>query len=548
MRRSGEVVAMRRLAMIAVVGLMVAVWPSVGSAGPAAPAVPAAAAAGSLEADFNNDGFADLAVGADAETIGGNFAAGAVNVLYGGAGGLSGTGSQVFYQGAGGGVAGTAQTRDSFGAALAGGDFDHDGIADLAVGVPGENAGGVSDSGAVQVLYGSPAGLTGSGSQLFSQATAGVAGNPEANDLFGSALAAGDFDADGVDDLAVGVRGEAIGALTEAGSLNVLYGSDGGLSTAGNRQFWQGNAGVVGSAEAGDAFGATVSAGDFDHDGFADLAVGVRSEDIGAILHAGAVNVLYGTAAGLSTAGDQLFRQGAGGVAGTAERADQFGAALASGDFDQDGFADLAVGVSSEAVGTIFAAGAVNLLYGGTGGLSGSGSQLFRQGAGGVGGTAEAEDLFGLAVAAGDFDHNGADDLAIGAPDEMIGPFASAGAVNVLYGGTSGLTGSGSQVFWQGKGGVAGVLELGGDQFGWALSTGDFNRNGSVDLAVGVVSEDIGTLPQPGSVESAGAVDSIYGTTSGLSGAGSQEFTQNTPGVPGTAEDTDSFGGALVGR
>ena len=38
------------------------------------------------------------------------------------------------------------------------------------------------------------------------------------------------------------------------------------------------------------------------------------------------------------------------------------------------------------------------------------------------------------------------------------------------------------------------------------------------------------------------------GTTSGLSGAGSQEFTQNTPGVPGTAEDTDSFGGALVGR
>jgi hypothetical protein len=548
MRRSGEAVAMRRLAMIAVVGLMVAAWPSVGSAGPAALAVPAVAAAGSLEADFNNDGFADLAVGADAETIGGNFAAGAVNVLYGGAGGLSGTGSQVFYQGAGGGVAGTAQTRDSFGAALAGGDFDHDGIADLAVGVPGENAGGVSDSGAVQVLYGSPAGLTGSGSQLFSQATAGVAGNPEANDLFGSALAAGDFDADGVDDLAVGVRGEAIGALTGAGSLNVLYGSDGGLSAAGNQQFWQGNAGVVGSAEAGDAFGTAVSAGDFDHDGFADLAVGVSSEDIGAILHAGAVNVLYGTAAGLSTAGDQLFRQGAGGVAGTAERPDQFGGALASGDFDHDGFADLAVGVSSEAVGTIFAAGAVNLLYGGTGGLSGSGSQLFRQGAGGVGGTAEAEDLFGLAVAAGDFDHNGADDLAIGAPDEMIGPFASAGAVNVLYGGTSGLTGTGSQVFWQGKGGVAGALELGGDQFGWALSTGDFNRNGSVDLAVGVVSEDIGTLPQPGSVESAGAVDSIYGTTSGLSGAGSQEFTQNTPGVPGTAEDTDSFGGALVGR
>ena len=46
-----------------------------------------AQAVGSLQADFDNDGFVDLAVGAVFEDVGSVGGAGAVNVLYGSAGG-----------------------------------------------------------------------------------------------------------------------------------------------------------------------------------------------------------------------------------------------------------------------------------------------------------------------------------------------------------------------------------------------------------------------------------------------------------------------------
>jgi FG-GAP repeat len=101
------------------------------------------------------------------------------------------------------------------------------------VGVPGENQG----RGVAQVLVGSAAGLTAAGSQLWSQDSRGVAGQAEGSDRFGSALAAGDFNADGRADLAVGVPGETLGGAFGAGAVNVLYGSAGGLTAAGS-QLW----------------------------------------------------------------------------------------------------------------------------------------------------------------------------------------------------------------------------------------------------------------------------------------------------------------------
>ena len=84
----------------------------------------------------------------------------------------------------------------------------------------------------------------------------------------------------------------------------------------------------------------------------------------------------------------------------TAESDDAFGHALAAGDFDNDGFADLAVGVPFESIGSSIAVGAVNVLYGTPTGLSGPGSQTFTQNTPGVGSTAEEFDEFGFALAA----------------------------------------------------------------------------------------------------------------------------------------------------
>jgi FG-GAP repeat len=70
--------------------------------------------------------------------------------------------------------------------------------------------------------------------------------------------------------------------------------------------------------------------GDFNGDGFADLAVDVPGEKVDGDDHAGAVNVLYGTAAGLSAAGNQFWHQNQSGISGAAEPFDEFGNSLAA--------------------------------------------------------------------------------------------------------------------------------------------------------------------------------------------------------------------------
>jgi len=398
-------------------------------------------------------------------------------------------------------------------------DFNHDGFADLAIGVPGEAVGGPENAiaVAVSILYGS--GLSGSGGQLFSQ----VGGTVEFRDRYGSALAAGDFNGDGFADLAAGASGEDVGSVADAGAVSVQYGSAGGLTTSGGRLFTQ----VGSAAEEQDWFGWALAAGDFNHDGFADLAVGASYETVGSDFAAGAVSVLYGSAAGLSTSGGQLFTH----VGGSAQGGGQFGWALAAGDFNHDGFVDLAVGAPGKSISGAGGAGAVSVLPGSSGGLTATGGQFFTQ----VGGAVEGGDQFGAALAAGDFNHDGFVDLAAGAPSERVGTTVGAGAVSVLPGSAGGLTANGGRLFTQ----VGGTVEA-GDAFGEQLAAGDFNHDSFADLAAAAPTEDVGT------VQKAGAVSLLLGSGSGLTATGGRLFTQNTPGVPGSAETFDQFGGMEI--
>jgi hypothetical protein len=181
----------------------------------------------------------------------------------------------------------------------------------------------------VNVLYGVPGGLSAAGDQLWTQDSPGILGGAEDFDRFGEGLAAGDFDGDGTDDLAVSVPTENVGAVTDAGSVNVLYGSALGLTSAGNQLWHQDSPGILDAAEATDEFGFPAMAGDFDGDGFEDLAVGSTGEIVGGFGEGGAVHVLYGGDTGLTSVGDQFWTQNSAGILDAAESGDLFGWSLA---------------------------------------------------------------------------------------------------------------------------------------------------------------------------------------------------------------------------
>lgn len=357
-------------------------------------------------------------------------------------------------------------------------------------------------------------------SLLFSQAVAAeainVAGAAEDNDRLGEAVAAGDFNCDGYDDLAIGMPGED----NDSGAINIVYGGVGSynkLGSTGNRLFKQGE---FWNAEAGDRFGAVLAAGDFDRDNCDDLAIGIPGEDLNSIVDAGGVVVAYGGTGGINPGNSEVWTQDVMGVSGVAEAYDGFGGSLATGDFDNDGYDDLAIGVPYEAISSTAETGAVNVLYGGSSGLSPAfGEQLFHQDTSGVAGTAETFDHFGFSLAAGDFDGDGYDDLAIGVPGDTVNGHEGAGGVNVLYGSANKLSTSNDQWWSQDEPGVLGVA-YSAEEFGYSLAVGDFDGDGYDDLAVGVPDDNIFDDFDIRYV--VGGVNVLYGSGAGLSSVGDE--------------------------
>jgi hypothetical protein len=498
----------RSIALAVVLGAAVAI--------PAAPHVTSAAVPAAQPSDFNGDGDADLAIGTPKA-----FAfEGSVNVLYGGPGGLTASGDDLWSQRAPG-VRGTPSSNDQFGTAVASGDFDRDGFADLAIGVPGEDVDGVP-RGAISVLYGSPTGLTADRDQLLTTADVPVSLDMS---FLGASLAAADVNGDGYWDIAAG----APSSDDLDGVAVVLFGGPGGITTSGAALLDRSMTGAPDDPNAPYQFGSTIAAGDLDGDGFAEVAVGISGGgDTG-----GEVAVFNGGAAGIDPAG-VLWSQATKGIENGGDVLGGFGSALAIADFNGDGRGDLAAGAPEEnvpgCVDPCYGSGGVNVLYGSDAGLTTDGDQLWRQSSPGVPGSEEYFDTFGHALAAADFDGDGFADLAIGVPgeDAKRNPGLGQGSVVVLYGSASGLSAAGVQRWTQDSAGFPGAAED-GDWLGRSLVAGDYGRSGRDDLVIGVPRET------HHGVNHAGLVTVLYGTTSGLTTTRAQVWSPATTGVRGSA-------------
>ncbi|MGW9134500.1 integrin-like protein [Streptomyces sp. NPDC055681] len=407
-------------------------------------------------------------------------------------------------------------------------DFNADGYADLAVGVPNGAVGGKARAGYVNIVWGGPKGIGAHGSIRISQATAEVPGTPETGDRFGASVALVDTSGDGVAELLVGAPGEDVtGRGTDAGSVTAVGGAKGGPGPGSV---------VLNGPSASAAFGLAVASADLTGDGSRDIVVGGKDKVVLRTadgIYTTVLTASMGGRAPIITSGD-FTEDGTADLAvgywtntpftqshvrlwawDAAEQAmvntwntDNAGvSALAAGDFDGDGHDDLALGecreIADENVDDpcgpeeIAKGGGIHVHYGNaTPGSFGFRRQTLNQDTVGVAGVAEADDRFGAALAVADINNDGRDDLIAGAPGEAIGTRSGAGAATLLFGGPTGLVdawGEGHSVgFQQDTPRVPGVAEA-ADAFGAAVATGDYNHDGRADVAVGSPGENAGS-------------------------------------------------------
>lgn len=315
---------------------------------------------------------------------------------------------------------------------------------------------------------------------------------------------AGDFNGDGYPDLAVADDS----ANNYAGQVDVYYGGPAGLDTKNPQVFTDTQPWVPSQLTNGAFFGFALAAGDYNGDGYSDLAIGL----IGA--GSGAVVVLHGSAAGLTTTGSQLIMAPSS-MSSNAE----FGRALASGDFNHDGYADLAIAAPLDD-GVVAEEGAVTIMYGSSSGLTGG--MTVTESSPGIPGPAPTRyDNLGWNMAVGDFKRSGYADLALVEGENKC-------AVAVLYGSSSGISFAGAQY----------LQAVGCADYADRVAVGDFNGNGFDDLAIGE--------PYGGT---AGMVEVHYGSASGLGNVAygtAQKIMPGTKGMPAEPSKGGYFGTSMV--
>ncbi|TKJ28682.1 hypothetical protein CEE39_09875, partial [bacterium (candidate division B38) B3_B38] len=460
--------------------------------------------------DINGDGFMDIIIGAPFADPGDppRSDAGETYVIFGSSSPSSKT-IDLSTQTADITICGD-DAGDNSGYALASGDVNGDGYDDIAIGAPGAGPGGRLSAGETYVIFGESFASPTTIDLSTESADITICGD-DSNDYTGHAVAWGDVNDDGYDDIIIGAYGANPGGRYKAGETYIILGKI--FSTPTTIDLSTDSADITVCGAAGNDFsGYALASGDVNGDGYDDIIIGAYGADLGGRFYAGETYVIFGSSPSspvtidLSTTPADITVCGAAGN-------DFSGYAVASADVNGDGYHDIIIGAFMADPGGRTDAGETYVIFS----FSPSSPvtiDLSTQSAditvcGNV-----PYDCSGYAVASGDVDGDGHDDIIIGALGASPGGRLYAGETYVIFGSSS----SPSTFDLSTK--LADITVCGDDAndfSGHAVACGDVNFDGYCDIIVGSPWAD------PGGRSSAGDTYLIAGggafiTAHGLGG------------------------------
>ncbi|MFH1331898.1 MAG: FG-GAP-like repeat-containing protein [archaeon] len=424
--------------------------------------------------DINNDGYMDLIVSAAYSVS----SSGYIYVYFGSANYI---------------LDGTAQEAnitfnrtvgdDGFGSSVASGDVNNDGYADIIVGAIQADPAGITNAGQAYVFFGDNyTTIINEDASSYANITLNGTGS---SGVLGLSVAAGDVNNDGYADIIVGAHLNDVTTISDAGQAFVFFGDN--YTSKVNQDTSYANLTLNGTA-AGDLLGSYVGTGDVNNDGYKDVITGAWNGS--GVDNSGQLYIFFGdnyTTIINEDASSYANITLNGTVAG-----DRFGSSIASGDVNNDSYADVIVGaIYADPPGGANAGQAFVFFGANYTSAVNQDASLYANIT--LNGTA-AGDLLGTSVGSGDVNNDGYGDIMVGAYVASTPGAANAGQAYVFFGDdyTSKVNQDTSYANLTLNGTVA------SDRFGFSLAGGDLNNDSYSEIIVGA------TIADPPGVANAG--------------------------------------------